>query len=112
MLGTMRRSARSRAALLLGAIALLGGAFVGSRALSDVPNPDGVTDDVVEVEKKLTSSSGASSDNTDDADPAPYQPPVQAVEPSEEAPREAPGHAPIPNPDWDETAGDQEDEDD
>jgi len=108
----MLRGALSRAALLLGAIALLGGALVGSRSLSDAPEPDGVTDDVVEVEKKLTSSPGASSDSTDDADPSPYQPPVQAEEPSEEAPLEAPGHAPTPNPDWAQTAGDQEDEDD
>lgn len=114
----MLRGAVSRSALIVGVLALLGGAVLGGRMLSGAPDPAGVDGEVLEVGPKLRPSA---EEPEPDAGSDPYQPPVQAQRPAQEEPKEAPGHRPAqgdwdsgePDPDtWDDDDWDEEDQDD
>lgn len=89
----MLRGTAPRSVLIVGVLALLSSLVLGSRLLSSTPEPEGLADDVLQVETKLKPSPGA---HTSAAGASPYQPPVQARQSSSEEPHEAPGHSPSP----------------
>ncbi len=129
----MLRGALSRSALIVGALALLGGVVLGSRLLSSAPEPAGVGAELLETSAKLRP---AAQDPEPDAGRSPYQPEIQPQRASQEEPNEAPGQPPVredgdsagrggsgwgsadwdsgePDPGaWDEDDWDEEDEDD
>lgn len=88
----MLRGTAPRSVLIVGVLALLSSLMLGSRLLSSAPGPEGLSEDVLQVETKLKSSPETHSPRAS----SPYQPPVQAQQSSSEEPHEAPGHHPSP----------------